>query len=132
MILSTTDTPITTIELPDDLEWVDEFSWTPVAQSLEYGATGALFIQESTKQAGRLITLEGADDMGWITRDTAEALQALKDVAGTEMTLELSDERTFTVMFVQGNPIEITPLRRGAFFNAGDYYKINSIKLMEV
>lgn len=132
MLLSTTEAPITTIELPDDLEWVDEFSWTSVEQNTSYSATGSLFIQESTKQAGRPITLQGADDMGWITRDTAEALQALKDVAGTEITLELSDERTFTVMFMQNNPIEISPVRRGAFFGTGDYFKINSIKLMEV
>lgn len=123
---------LNTIKLPDDLEWTDEFSWTPVEQNLSYSATGSLFIQESTKQAGRPITLQGAEDMGWITRDTAEALQTLKDVAGTEMTLELSDGRTFTVMFMQENPIEISPVRRGSFFGAGDYYKINSIKLMEV
>ena len=123
---------LNTIELPDDLEWTDEFSWTPVEQSLSYSATGSLFIQESTKQAGRPITLQGAEDMGWITRDTAEALQTLKDASGTEMTLELSDGRTFTVMFMQESPIEISPLRRGAFFGADDYFKINSIKLMEV
>lgn len=123
---------LNTIELPDDLEWTDEFSWTPVEQSLSYSATGSLFIQESTKQAGRSITLQGAEDMGWITRSTADALQALKNAAGTEMTLTLSDGRTFSVMFAQENPIEISPLRRGAFFGADDYFKINSIKLMEV
>ena len=122
-----------TIELPDDLEWVDEFTWTPVTQKTDYGATGALFIQESTKQAGRTITLEGEENMCWITRETALALQALYAQADLEMTLTLNDSRTFTVRFLQsGVPVDLSPVRKGSYFNTGDYFKINSIKLIEV
>ena len=122
-----------TVELPDDLEWIDEFTWTPVAQNTEYGATGALFIQESEKQAGRTITLQGEEDMCWIPRSTVLALQALYSQTDKEMTLTLEDDRAFTVMFLQsGNPIDVSPVRKGSYFGNEDYYKINSIKLMEV
>lgn len=43
----------TTIELPPDLHWRDEFSWTPVEQSTEYSLTGALIVQSGARQAGR-------------------------------------------------------------------------------
>jgi hypothetical protein len=123
-----------TIELPDDLEWVDEFTWTPVAQSMEYGATGSLFIQESEKQAGRTITLQGEEDMCWVSRSTVLALQALYEQTDNEMTLTLEDARTFTVRFLQsgGNPVDVSPVVKGSFYGSGDYYKINSIKLIEV
>lgn len=121
------------VELPDDLEWVDEFTWTPVAQNMEYGATGALFIQESEKQAGRTITLEGEEDMCWVPRSTVLALQALRDQTDNEMTLTLEDDRTFQVRFLQsGNPIEVSPVVKGAFYSDEDYFKIQSIKLIEV
>jgi len=122
-----------TVELPDDLEWVDEFTWTPVAQSMEYGATGALFIQESEKQAGRTITLEGEEDMCWVPRSTVLALRTLYAQTDNEMTLTLEDERTFQVRFLQsGNPIEVSPVVKGAFYSDEDYFKIQSIKLIEV
>jgi hypothetical protein len=121
------------VELPDDLEWVDEFTWTPVAQSMEYGATGALFIQESEKQAGRTITLEGEEDMCWVPRSTVLALRALYAQTDNEMTLTLEDDRTFQVRFLQsGNPIEVSPVVKGAFYSDEDYFKIRSIKLIEV
>jgi len=121
------------IELPDDLEWTDEFSWSPVEQSTQYGATGSLFIQESTKQAGRTITLRGEPDMCWVERQTVLALQALRNQTDKVMTLVLSDDRTFSVRFVQSaTPIDVAPVQKGAFFDNKNYYKINEIKLMEV
>lgn len=121
------------VELPDDLEWVDEFTWTPIAQSIEYGATGSVFIQESEKQAGRTITLQGEEDMCWVNRETILALRALYIQPGKEMTLTLEDERTFQVRFLQsGNPVEVSPVVKGAFYSDEDYFKIKSIKLIEV
>jgi len=122
-----------TVELPDDLEWVDEFTWTPIAQNVEYGATGALFIQESERQAGRTITLQGEEDMCWVTRETVLALRSLYVQADKEMTLTLEDERTFQVRFYHsGTPVDVSPVAKGAFYSDEDYYKINSIKLIEV
>ncbi len=52
------------IELPDDLLWVDEFDWNPVAQDIERSLTGALMVQEQAKLYGRPITLTGGDEAG--------------------------------------------------------------------
>ena len=121
------------VALPDDLEWVDEVAWTPIAQNIEYGATGSLFIQESERQAGRTITLEGEENMCWVTRETVLALRALYVQADKEMTLTLEDSRTFQVRFLHsGNPVDVSPVVKGAFYSEDDYFKINSIKLIEV
>jgi hypothetical protein len=121
------------IELPDDLVWEDEFSWSSVIQNLGYSATGSLFIQESTMQAGRPITLIGASDMAWINRETVESLYAKAAVAGTEMTLVLSDARSLTVMFKQDEDcIQVAPVKGYAGLETGAWYEINSLKLMEV
>lgn len=48
-----------TITLPTDLNWTDEYKWTPVVQSQEYAISGSLIVEEWVKQAGRPITLQG-------------------------------------------------------------------------
>jgi hypothetical protein len=90
------------LTLPDGLIWEDEFTWSPVAQSTDYGLTGALIVQESTKLAGRPITLAGQSSGNqsaacWITRAHLLTLQTALQVAGAEFTLTLHDARTFTV-----------------------------------
>lgn len=121
------------VEIPDDLEWVDELTWTPVAQDSTYGVTGSLYVQTGTKLTGRYITLQGKEDMGWITRATALALIALRDIAGTEMTLTLQDARTFNVIFRQSEtPVDLGTVLGYDKFAVGDWYKVNAIKLMEV
>lgn len=106
--------PITldAIILPEDLNWSDEFQWSPVARSTDYSLTGALIVEESLKQAGRPITLEAKSEFRgpvWIDRDTVDALYAKAAVPGTQMTLTLSDSRTFTVMF-KDDGVKATPV----------------------
>lgn len=121
------------ISLPDDLQWGDEFSWSPVSQNLSYGVSGALFIQEGTMQAGRPITLEGKEDMAWITRETVLALRAKVATAGLVMTLVLPDTRSFQVMFRHAEaPLEVAPVKGFDGLVPGSWYKVNSIKLMGV
>lgn len=121
------------IELPDDLIWEDEFSWSPVVQNTGYSLTGALLIQENTKQAGRPITLVGSSDMGWITRSTIEALKTKRDAAGSEMTLTLPDDRSFTVMFRQEDtPLDFSPVLSLNTYENGEYFELRALRLMEV
>lgn len=120
------------IILPDDLTWIDEISWTSVMQAVEYSATGALLIQESSKLSGRPITLTGTQNMGWITRETVDALVVKRDTVGLEMTLTIGGS-TKNVMFRQGeSPVDVAPVLEGNFFDSEDWYQVNSIKLMEV
>lgn len=120
------------IELPDDLEWVDETSWTPIMQSAEYSATGSLLIQESEKQNGRPITLQGDNDMAWITRTVLDAVIAKRNQKGLLMDLVINSQ-TYKVMFRQSDtPIDVSPIRKGDCFDSGSYFKVNAIRLMEV
>ncbi len=134
MLLTTNETiPLTSIELPDDLEWIDEMSWTPVAQTSTFGVTGSLYVQVGTKLAGRYITLEGKTDMGWITRETVLELITLRDLAGREMTLWLEDGRSFNVIFRQDEvPIDVKTLKGYNQFVDDEHFIVNAIRLMEV
>ncbi len=79
----------TTVTLPDALEWADEYTWSPVEQTSTYTTTGALLIEEATKQAGRPITLEGTIDRTWCPRSTIDQLHTWAQTTGTVLTLTL-------------------------------------------
>ncbi len=120
------------ITLPDDLEWVDEFDYSSIVQNMQYGVTGSLFIQESKKQAGRFITLAGSDDMAWLNRTEVVALQAKADTADLEMTLTLSDGRSFNVRFRHGEKaIEVSGVKGFDSLNSGAWFRVTAIRLIE-
>ena len=92
------------VTLPVDMEWIDEFTWSPVSQAQEITLGGALLVEESAQLAGRPITLRsgqnGSEHWGVIDRVTLIALQALAaSVMAEPITLTLPDDRTFEVMF---------------------------------
>lgn len=131
------------LALPDGLIWTDEYAWTPVAQATTYTLTGALVVEDAEKQAGRPITLAGAQDgndySAWMTRTQLEALKTALDAAGATFTLTLHDARTFTVTPRRDGdgPLSVTPLAVYKTFPpanpaAGRNYAINEIRLMEV
>lgn len=93
------------IALPADPVWTDEFDWTPVSQTEDYGITGGLLIQQSIKLAGRPITL----DVHWLPRAELLALIAIADAADTDYTLVIP-QGTYTVMF-RRPPYTVTPHR---------------------
>jgi len=105
------------IALDDDLEWEDEWSWSPREEGVDYSITGALIVEPSAaKQAGRPITLRGAQDRAWLTRATLTALQA-KLATTAPMSLTLWDGRAFTVGWRYADtPIEAIEVRTGAGF----------------
>lgn len=117
----------TTITLPPDLLWEDEYAWAPVAQSLDYTLTGAVVVQSASRLAGRPITLSGADDRAWVAKAALDQLYAMASVEGQQMTLTLADARSFTVMFRhQDGALTAAPL----LFNSG--YYVLTLRLMQV
>ncbi|KAB2923127.1 MAG: hypothetical protein F9K25_18715 [Candidatus Contendobacter sp.] len=124
------------LTLPQGLVWSDEFAWSPLAQATEYSLTGALIVEQATKQAGRPITLIGGRTWAWLTRAEAATLKALLN-AGDEMTLTLHDSRTFTVLPAGDDPLAVAPLPRvrdSGLADAGDddWLVLESLKLIEV
>jgi hypothetical protein len=105
--------------------------------------TGSLIIQESTKLAGRPVTLtgqsDGSDHTAWITRSNLITLHAALTVPGASFTLTLHDTRTFTVVPAQdGNgPISAIPLPaykslRPADPSSDHWYALQTLRLIEV
>lgn len=119
----------TSLTLPPDLEWQDEFGWTPVEHSTEYSLPGNLMVQEGARQDGRPITLYGGKEGAWASRSLVESLYSMASIPEHTMTLNLWG-RAFNVMF-RRPPLSATPIHRLANPGPDHQYAI-TINLMEV
>ena len=101
-----------TVSLPDDLDWPDEFGWSPVTQKTEHSITGSLIVDIGVRAAGRQITLRGDRGVAWTTREVAAQLQAWAAIGGAQMTLMLRGS-TRQVLFdhersaLEWNPVDV-------------------------
>lgn len=122
------------VTLPDGLRWVDEYQWGGGVQAeIGYSVTGALIIEESAKQAGRPITLEGDESSAWVTRATLDALATLAGTLGATHTLTLHDARQFTVAFSRGGaPFDAELLAPVANPVAATWYTLRALRLIVV
>lgn len=144
----TSATPSHTVDLPKDLEWVDEANWSPVGQNVEYSTTGAFLIQEGLKQKGRTITLVGKDDMAWIDRTIYDKLITMRNLPGLIFTFEFV-KRTWNeslMQYVYSDPrfqfnaqfnhvdgaLELESAKRWDNFESHSWFKIRYIRLFEV
>jgi hypothetical protein len=120
------------ITLPEDLIWIDEYSWTSVVQNQRRALSGALIIQENTQIAGRPITLTGDSDSAWITKTTLDAIKAKNDTADLDMTLDYHNT-TYTVRFDRssGSPLEVSQIFPLSNPQADHIYSI-TLKLITV
>ena len=120
------------IELPEDIEWTDEYKWSPTVETNTYTLTGSLVIETATRQAGRPITLAGQSNT-WILRGVLKSLKALADTPGTTLTLTLNDAREFTVAFRHADApaIDAAPIVWLRDYDDAWPYTI-TIKLIEV
>ncbi len=120
------------IDLPPDLRWRDEVEWTPVASQLEYGVTGAGFIDASTKKTGRPITLQGTEETCWCTRGEVLALQALAAEPAKKITLNYHG-KTMTVIFAPGKkPFVAASLWDEWPENDDDIWVLTEINFIEI
>lgn len=130
------------IELPADLQWVDEFTAWRVGQSVRTGLTGARIVQESALQAGRPITLQTQQDgtayVAPVRLDVLRALQASEEQPRSSplrliLPAHNGGEREFMVAWrrTDGPGIEAAPIRFAVPALDGDYYSI-TLRLMTV
>ena len=94
-----------TLELPQDLIWVDELTWSAVAQKTERGIFGTLIIDAMARNGGQPITLQGDGNSAWISRATLRVLKAWAAVPGLRMTLRIRGD-DFVVVFNHGDAEE--------------------------
>lgn len=128
LAITLSDNAITVI-LPSDLQWTDEYGWTPVEHSTDYSLDGALVIQEALRQDGRPITLYGGTEGAWATRQQLNVLYALASQPAQTLTLDLWDRR-FNVMF-RRPAIEAAEIIRLAN-PANDHYYAITLNFVEV
>lgn len=84
---------VTSIDLPGDLEWIDEHDWSAVESVMVRSLTGRMIIQSQARVAGRPITLEPHQGTGsWMTRGTYKLLKPWLDAPGQILTLTLHGE----------------------------------------
>ena len=121
-----------TLTLPDDFLWVNEFDWSPVAQSVDRSLTGALMVFESEKAYGRSIVL-GDGENSWLTRAQLDLLFTLSENLTHKMPLTLADGRSFTVVFdrSEGSPIEALPILPSTAPSPTDFYAV-TLRLLTV
>ena len=129
---------LATIALPADMEWPDEFTWSPVAQQVDIASDGALIVEASAQLAGRPVTLQSRQDgnigFAWVNRATVTALYDLAATPSNDpMTLLLHDGRSFNVLFryADGAPVEAHPLQHLAPHVDADQYLL-ILRLMQV
>ena len=96
----------TTLTLPGDLDWTDEYDWTPVVQDAGYSLTGALIVETATRQAGRPITLQSGDDRAWVSRADVDQLHAWARIAGQQLTLTLRGTARSVIFDHAQTPVE--------------------------
>lgn len=103
----------TTINLPDSLEWINEFEYSPVTQDIKRTIGGGFIVQEGVLLNGIPITLQGGDNV-WVSRQTIKQIATIASVAGKELVLTLADTRQFNVIFRRddGTPFSASPLWR--------------------
>lgn len=122
----------TTLALPDDLLWADEFAWQEVAQNKRYSITGRLIVESALRVKGRPITLAGNENHAWITRVNLLTLLAWKAIPGQVFNLVLRSEPVRTVQFDhEAGAIEAAPVVDYADPTAADNY-IVTLKFIEV
>jgi hypothetical protein len=115
---------ITTLSLPDELDWPDEFSWRPVVQASEYALDGALIVEHATRLAGRPITLKSGEEWGFITRAQLEQLATWGANPAQALVLTLRGV-TYDVVFRHTDTaIEHEMVLFEGLPIAGDYYRV--------
>lgn len=87
-----------TIELSNDLVWVDQYTWSPVVQTNTHALNGALIVEVGQKLKGRKISLVGGQDFGWSDRSVIDELLVKASQPGLTMVLNYKGG-TFNVMF---------------------------------
>lgn len=114
---------ITTVELPYDLVWTDEFSWAATEQAVTRGLTGAPIVQVMARIAGRPITLTPPDAGGWMPRSTWSQIQIWLDAPGQRLTLTLRGVAHLVVFRHQDTGAEAEPLFHYADPDGADYVR---------
>lgn len=104
------------------IEWVDQFAWQPVGQTIRYALAGNPVVMENPR-SGRPITLTAELPWAWLTSATVSALH---DLASTSQTMLLTfGSFTADVRFRRDQgPLQLTPINPLKTHYTGSLYLI--------
>lgn len=122
---------VSSVDLSDDMDWPDEFSWQKVVMQKTFSVTGALLIESNTQKTGRTITLVGSETYGWMRRDDLEVVRDFAEQPDEAMELVFRGQ-TFNVMFDHENgALEVAPIVDYNSPDASDYFAV-TMRFIEV
>lgn len=119
------------LELPDQLDWPDEFGWDPVVQSADYTTDGSLVLDAWAKKTGRPITLAGAEDRAWCKRSVLLTLRSWASQPGLVMTLQLRGQNHPVVFDHANRAIEADSIEGWIDPEPDDVYVL-TVRFLEV
>jgi hypothetical protein len=116
----------TTLDLDRDLRWVDDLTWSPVAQTKVRSITGAWIVDAMPRAGGKPITLQGGANDALLTRADLLILRAWLDIPEGVFTLQHQGQ-TYQVCFDHGDAEESQALAAEPYVpysdpEAADYY----------
>jgi hypothetical protein len=120
-----------TVELPYEMNWIDEFSWASVSAAQSRTVGGKQIIEESQtlSVAGRPITL--SSDNAWMVYSDALILRAWADELNKTMALTMHNGSIYQVRFRLWEPpaVQWVPLINKANLTSTDQ-GVLSLKLI--
>jgi len=114
------------IELPWQMQWIDEFLDSTVESSVLRDLQGRLVITNMRLVKGRKITLEAVDGISWVTAAFVAQIVALADSNGVYQLVW--DTKVYDVVFRHNEPPAVSFDRIAPFSE----YIVGTIKLMGV
>ena len=114
------------LQLPDEMIWIDEYSWSKVRISEKLSLSGVRNITENRlpSDSGRPITL--TSDYAWIRKSYLDILFNWSEELNKEMVLILHNFATYNVRFrhIEYPVIEADQIVNTAFDDSNTYYNL--------
>ena len=121
-----------TINLPVDILWTDQHSWSPVEQREDVSLTGALLIDVAVRTAGRHITLVADQNAGWIPYSDLLQLREWAAMPGAEMALSIDGAGYQVIFRHQEKPaVDVQEVVSYSLDDHADFF-YGTLKFMEV
>lgn len=121
-----------TLNLPIDLLWSDQYSWSPVEQTEATSITGALLIDVAVRTRGRHITLVGDPNFAWFPYATVDQLKSWAAIPGCEMALSIGGTNYPVIFRHHEKPaIDVYPVVAYSLGDNADFF-YGTLKLMEI
>lgn len=105
----------TTVTLPVDSYWSDQYAWAPVQQTADRSITGAMVIQAQARVAGRPITLNPPDQSSaWMLLSDVHQLEVWAAIPLQALTLTINGVAYNVIFRHQDGALEAAPV---VFYN---------------